>query len=207
MKNYFISILCGITFAAATSNAFGTLYSIFSEDVEFGITSDHGDQVITSFESGYNGAYYFRLEPFRGVAQTFSVPFDTVLGSAQLRIGDFGVIKCSGQIEIAVYTFDHLSFGQKIASAMVNAAIYDDYDLKAAPISSFGFASGAMLRASQTYALTISSTSSFAGILTVQSQVNNYPNGNTWWFDSPIPEPATLGLLAVGTLALVRKRK
>jgi len=196
-------------FLTITSCAFCGFSVRPTEDIEFAVTAANGQTAIDCLQTGYDGAHCFQLSPWRQIAQTFTVSSNTVLGSVKLRIGDFNGVQCSGQFEVAVYGFNPAGsiYDSKLAYAVANAGYYDGYDLLNVPVSTFDLSSfNTLLQHSARYALTITPLESFTGRLSVQMQANNYSAGQCMLFDTPIPEPATLSLLALGACLLRRKQ-
>lgn len=191
------------------------------EEVEFGVSAVFGDMPVqfpSVFETGYNGAYYFGFDglSFQGMAQTFTIPSLRTLQSIELRVGRFSVWQSvSGQFEVAIYRFDALSGtpADKLAGVLANAQDYYQFDLVSnVPVSSFDFSSfNVSLNPAETYALAVTPTATFVGLLTLQAAGDIYPGGTAYSL-TVVPEPNTIALCGLGTIlslvvGVARRRK
>jgi hypothetical protein len=187
-------------------SAQGVIWQPVTGEVEFGVTAIVGGTPIQSpsaLESGYNGAWTFGNTPYRGMAQTFTVPSLRTLQSVQLRVGLFNY-PATGQFELAICTFDSLSGtpSSKLASVLADAQNYE-FDMLNVPVSSFDFASfNVSLNPAQTYALAVTPTATFAGTLALQAATDIYPGGEPYAL-SVVPEPSTVALCSLGTISFL----
>lgn len=192
-----------IAFASGhVCSAQSVIWEPLTSQMEFGATAVVGGTQIESpsaIESGYNGALFFGASTVNGLAQTFTVPSSRLLQSIQLRVGQFNNQVPTGQFELAIYTFDSLSGapGSSLASVLANAQDFQ-FSIFDVPVSSFDFTKlNVWLNPAQTYALVVTPTVTFTGMLALQSGSDIYAGGTAYSF-SIVPEPSMVSLCGLG---------
>lgn len=212
MKASKLAVIFGIASALAAARvcpAQTNIWRAASGEVQFGVTALVGGVAVQSpsaLEAGYNGAWVFGAPLLYGMGQTFTVPSSRTLQSIQLRVAGMNDQPVTGQFEVAIYDFDIQSDSpdQKLAAVLANAQDYYQIDLTQAPVTSFDFSSfDVSLDPSQTYALSVMPTSTYAGgSLTVQAALDIYPGGSAYYV-SVIPEPGSFALCGLGLVFLL----
>jgi hypothetical protein len=187
------------------------IWQATSGDVEFSITSDiSGVSVVSpnTLQTGYDGAWVFGQSSHKGVAQTFTVGSARTLKSATLRLAGFDFHQPSGQVEIAVFQFNTASQSpsNKLGSFLVNAEDYF-FSLQNAPRSTFNFSSfGIVLNPENTYALAAIASDMFVGKMTLQGTADIYSGGSTYNLNLAIPEPNSVTLALICSIASIWRR-